>query len=348
MEAACREFAIDLAAPLSTADGELDRREGLLVRVDDGDAVGVGEATPLPGWTEPLDDCRAALSTATDRLPAVGPEAALDDLGGAPAARHGLSLALADLEARRAGEPLYRHLAPDDPTVDRVPVNAVIGDGSAGTTVAAASDAVAAGFDCLKVKVGARSVSEDAARVGAVRETVGEGVSLRADANAGWTRVQAYEAYRTLAAAGVAYVEQPLAADDLGGLAGLRGGPVGVGVDETLASTPVEAVVDADAADVAVLKPQVLGGPDRTLAAARTAREAGVRPVLTTTIDAVVARAGAVHCAAALAAEDPLLPCGLATADRLASDLGPDPAPVEDGAVAVPDGPGTGVEGVWA
>jgi len=85
-----------------------------------------------------------------------------------------------------------------------------------------------------------------------------------------------------------------------------------------------------------------LGGVDRARQAALEAREAGVEPVVTTTIDAVVARTAALH----LAASVPDLPaCGLATADRLAEDLAPDPAPVEDGRMAVPDAPGHGVEG---
>ncbi|MCO8268911.1 o-succinylbenzoate synthase, partial [Haloferax sp. AB510] len=56
-----REFAVDLRTPLSTASGDIERREGLLVAVDVAGETGVGEATPLPGWTESLADCRDAL-----------------------------------------------------------------------------------------------------------------------------------------------------------------------------------------------------------------------------------------------------------------------------------------------
>jgi L-alanine-DL-glutamate epimerase-like enolase superfamily enzyme len=96
-------------------------------------------------------------------------------------------------------------------------------------------------------------------------------------------------------------------------------------------------VLAADAADVLVLKPMALGGPDRTLDAARAARDAGADAVVTTTIDGVVARLGALHVAAAV----PEVPaCGLATGSLLAEDLAPDPAPVRDGSMAVPGGPG--------
>jgi L-alanine-DL-glutamate epimerase-like enolase superfamily enzyme len=50
-----------------------------------------------------------------------------------------------------------------------------------------------------------------------------------------------------------------------------------------------------------------------------------------------------VHVAAAI---PDVRPCGLATGDRLATDLGPDPAPIADGRIRVPDGPGLGLSGV--
>jgi L-alanine-DL-glutamate epimerase-like enolase superfamily enzyme len=81
----------------------------------------------------------------------------------------------------------------------------------------------------------------------------------------------------------------------------------------------------------------VVGGVDRALAVATRAREAGVDAVVTTTVDAAVARAGAVHLAAAV----PDVPaCGLATGSLLSSDVAPDPAPVADGTASVPPDPG--------
>jgi L-alanine-DL-glutamate epimerase-like enolase superfamily enzyme len=55
----------------------------------------------------------------------------------------------------------------------------------------------------------------------------------------------------------------------------------------------------------------------------------------------VVARTAAVHVAAAI---PDVRACGLATADRLESDLGPDPCPVEEGRISVPQDPGLGLD----
>ncbi|MGA9402750.1 mandelate racemase/muconate lactonizing enzyme family protein [Haladaptatus sp.] len=331
------EFSLPLESPLDTAHGPIEHRKGILIRIDDGDDVGIGEATPLPGWTESLPACRAAIAHVDD------PESALSSLESTPAARHGFALALADLRAKREDQPLYRFLGGPD-HVESVPANATVGDCSRIETVAAVEDAVDSGFESVKVKVGARSLTDDVSRLRAVRDAVGSDVELRVDANGGWSRAEAREAFHKFDSLRIAYVEQPLPADDIGGLADLRGRPVGVAVDESIAETSVEAVLDAGAADVLICKPMVIGGPDRVVEVAKRARNEGVTPVVTTTIDGVVARTAAIHAAAAIPDR---LACGVATGTLLGRDLGPDRARLVDGSVSVPQEPGNGVADTW-
>jgi o-succinylbenzoate synthase len=324
-------FALDLRSPLSTAHGEMTRREGWLVGVEKDGAYGVGEATPLPDWTETRETCETTLRDLAADWPGV-------PSSDAPAARHGVTLALHDASARAADEPLSRHLAgPEAPVSESVAVNATVGDGDVETTVAAAERAVAEGYDCLKLKLGVRDAADDVARVEAVREAVGPDVTLRADANGAWAFSEAAETLPALADCDLEYVEQPVRAGDLQGMRQLCGRGVGVAADEAIAEHGVRAVVEADAADTLVLKPMALGGPESTLRAAGKARTAGVDSVVTTTVDGAVARAAAVHVAACLPGDRAH---GLATADLLAEDYGADPVPVADGRIAVPDGPG--------
>ncbi|GAB6877877.1 enolase C-terminal domain-like protein [Halorubrum gandharaense] len=332
-----RDFSLRLDSPLSTARAEILDREGVVLQLDPGaDPVpkpGIGEATPLPGWTETQEACTAAI----DRAEREGVEAAMAGLEDAPAARHGLSVAFFDAEARAEGEPLAHTLAAErdlPEPAERVPVNATIGDGSSKANAKTARRAVDDGHRAVKVKIGARPLEADLERVRAIRRAVGPAVEIRADANGGWDRGTARRALDALADLDVAYVEQPLPANDLPGLARLREeSRVAIAADESLAEHGLDAVLDAEAADFVILKPMVLGGPDRALDAAMRAREANVEPVVTTTVDAVVARTAAVHVAAAI---PHVRACGLATGELLAEDLAPDPCPVEDGDVEVP------------
>src|SRR5439155_14402680 len=133
---------------------------------------GEGEAAPL----EPYDGValaavRAALDAYAEILADAGPDAHRDALLAACAAERPLPQALAavdlalwDRSARRAGARLADLLAPG--AVATVPVNATITAEDRAGAAGAASAAVAAGFSCVKVKVG---VGDDAGRVAAVR-----------------------------------------------------------------------------------------------------------------------------------------------------------------------------------
>ncbi|WP_418284627.1 mandelate racemase/muconate lactonizing enzyme family protein [Halorubrum sp. DTA46] len=349
-----RRFSLGLATPLGTANGEIRRREGFLVSIasdvdgtgGDTSLTGIGESTPLPGWTESLSACEAALrefQSDLDGDPVEARRADALDPELPPAARHGLSLALDGVRARAADRSLGAHLAARHDVrepAESVPVNATIGDGDPGATARAATEAVDAGFECLKIKVGVRTLDADIARLRTVRRAVGSEVALRADANGAWDRATAERAVARLAPLDLAYVEQPLSADEIEGAAALRelaDGTPPIALDESLAVCGLDEVLAADAADVVVLKPMALGGPDRALAAALQAQSAGVEPVVTTTIDAVVARTAAVHVAAAV---PDIRPCGLATGSLLDEDLAADPCQIEAGRAPVPVGPG--------
>lgn len=332
-------FSLPLSTPLETAAGPIQSREGFVVRIERDGVTGLGEATPLAGWTESIDACETVLEAIDDPIRAFETSlssGADDPFEGHPAARHGVSLAVLDAAARAATEPLYRHLGADT-EVTRVPANATVGDATPSATADAVAGAVGGGFETVKLKVGARALEEDFERLEAVRARCPD-VKLRADANAAWTFQTARRALDRFDRSDVSFVEQPLAVDALKAHAKLRSVvDIGVALDETVATCGIESVLESGAADVVVLKPMALGGIDRAWNAARQARANGIEPVVTTTVDGAIARAAAVHLAASLA---PIRACGVATGDRLAKDLRSEIAPVRDGFALVPHGKG--------
>lgn len=332
-------FSVPLKSPLETAAGTIDSREGFLVRAIEDDTVGLGEATPLPGWTEPIEECADALERASAAIESGDLAGAIEVIEDTSAARHGVTLAIADAQAIERATPLYQHLCASG-RVARVPANATVGDGSPEETARAASDAVDRGFSCCKLKVGVRSVEEDVERLSRVRDVVGPDVELRADANGAWTFEEAEHAIEAFADLEVSLVEQPLPAGALEGHAELRGRGVDVALDEGLLAHGIDTIAEADAADAVVLKPMALGGVDVARELAAWADQLGLYAIVTTTIDAVVARTAAVH----LAASIPDVPaCGIATADLLETDIGRDPVLFENGAAVVPQAKGLGI-----
>ncbi len=76
------------------------------------------------------------------------------------------------------------------------------------------------GFHILKIKVGIGDISDDVARIQAIRSRVGGNVKLRLDANQGWTSKEAVTAIRKMedAGLGIELVERPVHKDDIAGL----------------------------------------------------------------------------------------------------------------------------------
>lgn len=344
-----------LRAPLGTGRGTIFERRGVLLRFDTVDGrSGFGEATPVEGFglesAEAAGDALAKLAAVAlgrdpreagpllDRAEAIAPDR--------PCARFAFDTALRDLAAQAAGRSLAGELAqgafPPRRPRSRVAVNALLVARDPRAAAAEAACAVRDGFRTLKLKLGGAAFADDLARVAAVRGAVGPRIALRLDANGAWSADEAVAHALRLAPFDPEWIEQPVPADDVAGLArvrlrtGLR-----IAADEA-ATTPecVERLLSAGAADVLVLKPAVAGGLRASERIATCARDAGVAVVVTTILDGAVGRAAARAFAASL--PHPLPACGLATADLLATDLAREDAP-RDGFLTMPIVPGLGV-----
>jgi L-alanine-DL-glutamate epimerase-like enolase superfamily enzyme len=115
--------------------------------------------------------------------------------------------------------------------------------------------------------------------------------------------------------------------------------PVRIAIDETAA---VRGALTSGAADAVCLKLARCGGIGALLAAATLVRASGAEPYVASNLDGPLGIAAGVHAAAALATRGPIPPCGLATLQLFADRV--DPLPVEAGRIALPTGPGLGVE----
>jgi o-succinylbenzoate synthase len=230
----------------------------------------------------------------------------------------------AALEAAQDGWPA--------PLRDRVPVNVTVP--AVGPEQAAAIVRDSAGCRTAKVKVAepGQTRADDLARLEAVRDALGPDGRVRIDVNGLWSVDEAVLAIPVLdrAAGGLEYVEQPCASvEDLAAVR--RRVHVPIAADESIrrAEDPYR-VRDLEAADVAVLKVQPLGGVRACL---RIAEDIGLPVVVSSALESSVGIAAGVALAAAL----PSLPyaCGLATVQLLADDVVDHPLLPRDGTLSV-------------
>lgn len=310
---------LPLRAPLASAHGRTEVRPLVQVRLTDEDGVsGYGEAAPL----ESYDGVSVAEVVAA--LDAWAPGDALPAL---PQAAAAIDLAQWDLRGRREGKPVWRLLGGSRPPV--VPVNATIGAEAPAAAAAQASQARAAGFRCVKVKVG---TSDDLARVSAVREAAPD-IDIRLDANGAWSVAEAIRALDELAPLGLESCEEPVhGAAALAEVVGAVAVPIAA--DETR-------VLGRRVCAAACLKIAASGGITGLCRDAERARSLGYEVYLASTLDGPLGIAAALHAAAAVR---PDRTCGLATLERFAA---PDPLPPVDGAVRAPSRPGIGLPPVF-
>lgn len=326
-----------LRAPFFSGWGSIDDRPLLLVRIEDsGGHVGLGEAAPLPDYHGVgVDDVREALEACRDMLAGASPgRAAAQGLAewrrmAVRPAVAAIDMALWDIESRRAGQPVWRRFSVR--ATEPLAVNYTIAASDRAGAAAEAGAARAAGFTCVKVKVG---LGDDAGRVAAVRAVLGPDVAIRLDANGAWSVDEAVAALRSLAPARIELCEEPVRGLEQTREVAAAVPEVAIALDETAAAV---GALEERVCRAVCLKVAGCGGITGLLEAGRRARAAGYEVYLASTLDGPLGIAAALHAAAALR---PDRPCGLATLGLFADRE--DPLPPRAGRIEIPAGPGLG------
>ena len=180
---------------------------------------------------------------------------------GHPITKAGVETALYDALAKTYKLPLYRLLG--GPFRREIELVGGLGsDLSADVIGAKARQLWQNGCRTFKLKIGNKVLSNDVARVRAVREAVGDEATIRVDGNAVYSFADARTLLTALGPYCIADAEQPLARGDLKSLAELRRAvDVPIAVQESV-SSPEDAlaVLEAGAADLLKIKLTHIGG----------------------------------------------------------------------------------------
>lgn len=313
-------LSIPFKEPFTTAAGQVKARELVVLRVEEDGVVGHGEAAPF----EPYDGVSvgAVARVLQERMtPVAYPQVHAAD-----------EMAFLDLEGRRTDTALAELES------ESVAVNWTLAGATPEAVAGSAASGRADGFDCFKLKVG---LPDDEARVAAVRDAIGPDALLRLDANAGWGPEEAVGRIHRLAGYGIEFVEQPcLTLEDLAFVR--RSVDVPIAADESVQSAEdVAAAAAADACDVVSVKLSPAGGFSAARQAIAAARDAGIEPFVSSTLDGPWGIAAALQLASA---EQISLHCGLATLGLFDAAIGRVLPSPEGGRMSVPAGPGLGVD----
>ena len=134
----------------------------------------------------------------------------------------GVDIALWDLLGKSLGQPIWRLLG--GRVRERVPAYASGGWAPVGAIGKQLRQYVERGHRAVKMRVGLQdaSVEDSAARVREVRETLGPGIAIMADAHGTWSVREAQRFTRKVADCDLAWLEEPVSPDNLPGQAEVR------------------------------------------------------------------------------------------------------------------------------
>lgn len=326
------------------------QKSALVRLVAENGHVGLGNIDPSPGYS--VETIEQSLAALRDKLASVvqGMDASnvhevvtrMDAaLPGYLDAKAAIEMACIDLMGRSLGVAVHDLLG--GAVNRRLSFNAWIGIVSPDEAAAEARRWFDRGFRSAKIKVGG-GIAADRDRVRAVREAVGPEMSLRADANAGYSVDDAIALGRLLEPLQMQLLEQPVAERDLAGMARVRQS-IGIPVmaDESITDhASLIDVVRADCADLVKLKVMKQGGFLTCRRMLETARAAGMQVVIGHGFGLGVNTVAEIMLASTSDAVLPGLECvgPLKTADDIVTQK----LDLTAGWIDLPAGPGLGVE----
>jgi L-alanine-DL-glutamate epimerase-like enolase superfamily enzyme len=256
------------SAPFRISGYVFEHQDAVVVTLDDGKHRGRGEACGVYYFDDHAERMVAAIESHRREIEAGIDRAALQRLMPPGGARNAVDCALWELDARRAGRPVWKIAGLDPPK----PLLTTFTLGAEPPSVMAASARGYGQAKAIKVKL-TGDLELDVARVQAVRAARPD-VWLGVDANQGYTVERLRPLVDQLVAANVKLIEQPLARGRESDLEGFAS-PIPIAADESVQGlSEVAGLVGRF--NVVNIKLDKCGGLTEGLAMAREARRLGL------------------------------------------------------------------------
>lgn len=322
-------YSLPLTRSWHSSKGSCRARSGWLVAATGGAGdKGFGDCCPMPdAGTETFvqaGDClhRLAQKPADELYRELAVYQA-----GYPAACHGISTALLDMQARQRQMPLGQLLNKD--ASPKISLNAAAG---ALTQIndTRLQSLEREGYKVIKLKVGIADPAAELSLLHNLSKRLKPSILLRLDANQAWDFQQAAYFIDAIQGMPVESLEEPLQAPTLTELEKLQNrSNMPLAVDESIAGMTPEVLLGSAAIHRLVLKPMVLGGLKPAMDIALKAHQSGMDCIVTSLLESA---AGIWACSQLAAAIDPLFPGlahGLATSQWLSRNTGAPPLVIE-------------------
>lgn len=257
-----RKYQLSFKSPVLTSRGEMKVKNGYYLFISDGNKTGVGECSFIEGLSvDDLPNYETALQSLCRYIEAKD-EALLPDLDKFPSIRFGWETARLDFE--NGGNKI---LFDSEFTQGRkqIPINGLVWMGSKDFMQQQIGEKLAAGFRCIKIKVGAIDFEEEITLLDFIRSKFPvDVIEIRLDANGAFSAKDVFEKLEGLSRFQVHSIEQPIKPGQPELMKKVcRESPIPVALDEDLIGVSenrmMELLNEIQPAFI-ILKPSMLGG----------------------------------------------------------------------------------------
>jgi L-Ala-D/L-Glu epimerase len=213
-----------------------------------------------------------------------------------PAARAAIDIALHDAFTKYLDLPLVQFLGQK---IKSLPTSNTIGIKNVEETLKEAIDYKARGFTVLKVKLG-KNLEEDIERMAKLRELFGNNITIRVDANQGYTVQQTKDFYNRTKPFNIEVIEQPFPAKAIADMKNLPDEiKTVIAADESLIAPKdaLELITPPSASGIFNIKLMKCGGVNEGLKIADMASHAGVDLFWGCNDESIISITAALHAA---------------------------------------------------
>jgi o-succinylbenzoate synthase len=262
MKASFKNINLHFKFPAGTSRGVLLHKPSSFLILEKDGFTGIGECSTIPDlsidptetYSEKLDELCRLLNEGYDSSTIV-----LDDFS---SIAFGLETALLDLEANGS-----KILFPSAFTHGKtgIPINGLVWMGDKDFMQKQIREKIAAGYHCIKLKVGALDFETELEIISGIRHQFSaDDIEIRLDANGGFTPTDALEKLEKLSKFQIHSIEQPIKPQQFEAMAELcRQSPIPIVLDEELIGVKTddkEFILQSIKPAYIILKPSLIGG----------------------------------------------------------------------------------------
>ncbi|UBZ11164.1 o-succinylbenzoate synthase [Leeuwenhoekiella palythoae] len=263
MTASYKKFILNFKRPSGTSRGVMNVKETWFLKIEELDKVGFGECGILRGLSiDDRPDYEETLKWVCDNIH-LGEETLYERLTDFPSIQFGVEMAFKSFHAKNPFE-----LFPSEFTQgnEGIAINGLIWMGSPEFMQEQITEKLSAGFDCIKMKIGAIDFDAEIELLQRIRDRFPkEKITLRVDANGAFAPAEALQKLKRLAALDLHSIEQPIKQQQEDAMAQLCATtPLPIALDEELIGVfgyaKQKELLQKIKPQYIILKPSLVGG----------------------------------------------------------------------------------------